>query len=591
MFDAYLVFLVLALTLGLFIWGYWRYDVVALIALALLLLFGVIHPNEAFLGLANPAVTTVACVMIITQAITQSGIVDQVVKRITPITSNIVLHISALTVITAGLSAFMNNVGALVLMMPIAIQSALNNQRSPSLVLMPIAFGSVLGGMTTAIGTPPNLLISAYRQQITGYSFNMFDFTPVGLAVAVVCILFISLIGWRLIPKNRKGRGIGEDLFQMQNYISELVVPDKSPFVGLTRRELEQKIEIDFQIIGLIRNKQRRFVISPGETLQANDILIVQADHEKLQQLLRAGQLELAGGEVVSPDILSNRDIAVMEAVIPPDSRLENRSWARMGLRYRHRLNLLAIARQGETFNVRLNHVDLQAGDVILVQGEADILRENIVNLGLLPLAERGVQVGMRPKALLSVGIFVAAIVLATLQIFPIQVAFTFAVVALVITKIIPIRQIYSSIDWSVIILLAALIPIGTAMQATGGTNLIANGVTAIAGHATPIVIIGLLMVVTMTLSDIMNNAATAVLMAPIGVSIAQFLNVSIDPFLIAIAIGASCSFLTPISHQNNTLVMGPGGYKFFDYLRLGLPIEIMVLVISLPMIMWVWPI
>jgi di/tricarboxylate transporter len=591
MFDAYLVFLVLVLALGLFIWGYWRYDVVALIALVLLVLFGVIQPNEAFLGLANPAVTTVACVMIITQAITQSGIVDQVVKRITPITSNIVLHIGALTVITATLSAFMNNVGALALMMPIAIQSALNNQRSPSLVLMPIAFGSVLGGMTTAIGTPPNLLISAYRQQITGYSFNMFDFTPVGLVVAVACILFIALIGWRLIPKNRKGRGIGEDLFQMQNYISELVIPDKSPFVGLTRHELEQKIEIDFQIIGLIRNKQHHFAISPSEVLQADDILIVQADHEKLQQLVRAGQLELAGGEVVSPDILSNRDIAVMEAVVPPGSRLENRCWARMGLRYRYRLNLLAIARQGETFNVRLNHVDLQAGDVILVQGEADILRENIVNLGLLPLAERGVQVGMRPKALLSVIIFVAAIVLATLQIFPIQVAFTFAVVALVITKIIPVRQIYSSIDWSVIILLAALIPIGTAMQATGGTDLIANAVTAIAGHVAPIVIIGLLMVVTMTLSDIMNNAATAVLMAPIGVSIAQFLNVSIDPFLIAVAIGASCSFLTPISHQNNTLVMGPGGYKFFDYLRLGLPIEILVLAISLPMIMWVWPI
>ncbi len=564
---------------------------VALIALMLLIIFGVIQPSEAFLGLANPAVTTVACVMVITQAITQSGVVNQIVKRITPITSNEILHVGILTLITATLSAFMNNVGALALMMPIAIQSALNNKRSPAFVLMPIAFGSVLGGMTTAIGTPPNLLISAYRQQVTGYAFTMFDFTPVGLAVAVVCIVFIALVGWRLIPKDRKGRGIGDDLFQMQDYISELIIPEKSPFVGLTRRELEQKIAADFQIIGLIRRKQRHLAISPNEELQADDILIVQAPHEQLQRLLHAGQLELAGGEVVTSEILSNRDIKVMEAVLPPGSRLEHRSWARMGIRYRYGLNLLAIARQGQALKTRLNHLELQAGDVILVQGDAEILQENIVNLGLLPLAERGVQVGLRPKALLSIGIFICAIILAALQVFPIQVTFVFAVVALVITKVTPMRQIYSNIDWSIIILLAALIPIGTAMQATGGTDLIANLVTTFAGHAPPIIIIGLLMLVTMTLSDIMNNAATAVLMAPIGVSIAQFLNANIDPFLIAVAIGSSCSFLTPISHQNNTLVMGPGGYKFFDYLRLGLPIEILVLIISLPMIMWVWPI
>ncbi|MEE9451569.1 MAG: SLC13 family permease [Gammaproteobacteria bacterium] len=591
MYEAYILLAILAITLILFIWGYWRYDVVACIALISLVALGIVQTRDAFNGLSNPAVITVACVMIITQAITQSGIIDHVVKRLTPITSPIILHIGILTIITAVLSAFMNNVGALALMMPVAIKTAIDNDRSPSLVLMPIAFASVLGGLTTAIGTPPNLLISSYRLQVTGHPYTMFDFTPVGFWIALAAVIFIALVGWRLIPKNRKAPTQDDTLFHIKDYTSEIIVPSDSPIVGKTCQDLEVLTAGDFSILSLIRNKQQRLNVNKNEILQAEDILIIEASHDDLHKLLDAGKLELASGDMITPESFRGGDISLIEAVVPQNARVEGRSWAKMRIRSRLRVNLLAIARQGRAFKKRLNHVHLHAGDVILLQGETETLRENTVNLGLLPLAERNIKVGFRRKALLPIAIFIGAIILAALQIFQVQIAFSIAVLALVLTKAIPMRKIYASIDWPIIILLAAMIPIGGAFQATGGTAMIADFVVNFAGHHTPLLIIALLLIVTMTLSDIMNNAATAVVMAPIAMSIAQSLNVSIDPFLMAVAIGASCSFLTPISHQNNTLVMGPGGYKFYDYIRLGLPTEIIVIVVALPLILKVWPI
>lgn len=591
MHEAYILFTVLIGTMALFIWGYWRYDIVAFFALMLLVLIGIVPFNQAFIGFSNPAVITVACVMIITQTINESGIVDHLVNKLTPITSDPVLHIFSLCMITAVLSAFMNNVGALALMMPIAIQTAHKAKRSPAMVLMPLAFASVLGGLTTAIGTPPNLLISAYRQQITGHPFAMFDFSAVGVVVASITIIFIALIGWRLLPKERKGERRAEEMFQIQDYITEIIVSDDSPVVGKTRYDLEQLIEGEFIILGLIRNKNKRLIVPANEILQAGDILIIEAAHDDLQRLLASGKLELAGGEIVSPERLRSRDIGLMEAVIPPSSRVEGRSWHRMRLRSRYQLNLLAIARSGKPFKKRLNQVNLRAGDVVLLQGQSDIMHDAIHSLGVLPLVERGVQVGMRRKAYIPLFIFALAIMAAALQIFPVQIAFAAAVLVLTIINVIPVRRVYQSIDWSIIVLLAAMIPIGGALQSTGATQLIAQGIISLAGNGSSVLLIALLFFITMTISDFMNNAATAVVMAPIAVSIAQSMHVSIDPFLMTVAVGASCSFLTPISHQNNTLVMGPGGYKFTDYMRLGLPVELLVLVLGVPMILWIWPI
>lgn len=589
--ESYIVFLTLLGTLGLFIWGFWRYDIVACIALLTLVLFQIIPASNAFSGFSNPAVITVACVMIITAAITQSGIIDYAVKRLTPVTQHAVLHVLTLGVITALLSAFMNNVGALALMMPVAIQTAIKSKRSPAMVLMPLAFSSVLGGLTTAIGTPPNLLISAYRETATGHAFAMFDFAPVGIIIAVVSILFIALMGWRLIPYKRKAPSQSIDMFQMQDYFSEIRVPDISPFVNKSLLELEKSVEGDFSVVGLIRGKRKRFVLQSDEILQEKDILIIEASHDDLEKLVHAGRFEIVGGEVIASEQLRAGNVGLVEAVVSPGSRLEGRSWQGMRIRSRFRTNLLAIAREGRPYKKRLNHVNLHAGDVVLLQGDLETIQENVFNLGLLPLVERGVQVGMPRRAFMSIIIFAIAITLTATRILPVQVSFAVTVLMFILFKIIPVRNVYKNIDWSIIVLLAAMIPIGDALQSTGGTKLIANLFMMLAGNAAPIFIFGLLLVVTMTLSDVMNNAATAVVMAPIAVSIADAMQASVDPFLMTVAIGASCSFLTPISHQNNTLVMGPGGYKFGDYIRLGLPVEAIVLIVGLPMILWIWPI
>lgn len=583
------VFLVLAGTLGLFISGYWRYDIVALTALLSLVLIGVIPFQEAFTGFANPAVITVACVMVLTDAMTESGLIDKLVQAITPHGGTIVTAIAGLCLISAVLSAFMNNVGALALMMPVAIRTAQQHKSSPALFLMPIGFSSVLGGLSTAIGTPPNLLISAYRMQVTGQAFAMFDFTPVGAIVAVVATFFIALLGWRLLPE-RKAPARPEDLFQVHDYITEVRITEDSRAVGMTRSEFEKDIASDSVIIGLIRGKKRHVVIQPDEILFAKDILILEANPDSLEKIIKDGQLELEGGEDITRHLLGSEDVSLIEAVVPQGSRVEGRSAQRLRIRSRFQINLLAIARQGQSVKNRLNHVDFEAGDVVLLQGKSEELLESVLSLGFLPLVERGVKVGLPQRAFLPTMVFLASVMLAGLQILPIHIAFGCAVLTLVLINIIPTRRLYENIDWSIIVLLGAMIPVGGALQSSGGTKLIADTIVGLAQYTSPTVILVLLLMVTMTLSDVMNNAATAVVMAPIGVSIAHGLHANIDPFLMAVAVGASCSFLTPISHQNNTLVMGPGGYRFGDYIWLGLPVELIVLITGVPLILWYWP-
>lgn len=589
MYDIYLLFSILAATLALFIWGRFRYDLVALICLLALVLTGVIPSEHAFLGFSNSAVISVAAVMAITNVLIQAGLVENIIVMVRPLLASPVLLIGSICIIGAFLSAFMNNVGALSLIMPIAIQSAINAKISPSKILMPLSFATILGGMVTKIGTPPNLLISSYRESITGVPFSMFAFTPVGLSVAVAGVLFIILIGWRFIPVRRDASIDTKELYKIHDYISEVKIPENSPVIGKTRRELENMIEGDFSILGLIRKRKKRLAIASDEELLANDILIIEASHEDLDRLIKKGNLELFHGEIVEPELLKGEDISTIEAVVTPGSRVQGRSWQRLRVRSRLALNLLAIARAGKPLKQRLNHVNFNPGDVLLIQGFTESLQENIVNLGLVPLAERPINVGFRRKLFLPLAIFILGILLTALQILSVEVAFTLVIVMMVALNITPMRQVYKSIDWSIIVMLGALIPLGEALKNTGAAKLIGNGLLLMSGGNYTLLVLGLLLIITMTLSDFMNNAATAVVMAPISTNIADLLNMNPDPFLMAVSIGASCSCLTPISHQNNTIVMGPGGYKFFDYIWLGLPLELVVIVTAIPALYYFW--
>ena len=574
----------------LLVWGRWRYDVVAFLALMAAVVTGIVPAGEAFLGFGHPATVTVAAILVLSRALLSSGATDFAARLIRPAERHQGTHIAVLSSLAAALSAFMNNVGTLGLLLPVTLQSAKRVRRAAGLLLMPLSFGSILGGLITVIGTPPNIIIATYRTEVAGEEFGMFDFTPVGLVTALVGVVFITLFGWRLIPKSARSGSSGGDLLDIENYVTELKVPEGCSNIGKTLEEIDAMTgDIEALIVDLIRGKQRFIGAASQKQLAAGDILKIEAGPEDLDKFRTKVGLEL-GDRTAEDAKKSEEDLTLAEAVVAPGSRLEGRRVG--GLRmFRYRaVALLAISRQGKPFRGRLKDFIIRRGDVLLLHGDAERLPDAIAATGCLPLAERTLSFGRRRQAPAMIGIFLAAIAAASLDVLPIHIAFGLAVAALVITGLLPVRELYDGIDWPVIVLLGALIPVGGALETTGTTEVIAEFILLLAAGLPVAGVLLLIMVVTMTLSDILNNAATAVVMAPIGVTIADDLGVSADPFLMAVAVAASCAFLTPIGHQNNALIMGPGGYKFGDYWRMGLPLEIIIIMVSLPMILWVWP-
>lgn len=586
--DQTVVFGILAAALALFVWGRWRYDIIALLALLAVTLTGIVSAEDAFAGFGHPAVITVASVLVVSHGLSHSGSVDLIVGLLSRIGDRLIVQIAALTSLVAVASAFMNNVGALALFMPVAIRLARKSNNPPSALLMPLAFGSLLGGLTTLIGTPPNIIVATFRAGHAGEAFRMFDYSPVGAGVAIAGVLFISLIGWRLIPR-REGRASGQEIFRLEDYITEVRLPEESKAVGRSVRELEALAGADVTVVGLVRNEQRMPAPSGSEPLRAGDSLIIKADSENLQTLVDAAGLELVGGKKLDPEVLGSDEVGVMEAVVIPGAAIVGKTAERLGLRRWHGVNLLAVARQ-EAVVQRLSRIRFRAGDVLLLQGGLEALQEMLAELGCLPLAERGLRLGQPRRVFLSVGIFGAALVGAATGQVSVQVAFVAAAVVFVLAGLLPLKEIYERIDWPIIVLIGGMIPVGRALETTGGAQLIASGLLSLAASMPPIATLTLILVGTMFLTDLVNNAAAAVLMAPIAVGVAQGMQASIDPFLMAVTVGASSAFLTPIGHQSNTLVMEPGGYRFGDYWRVGLPLEVLIVAVAVPLIMLVWP-
>ena len=585
----WIIFGTLLLTLILFITGRWRYDVVALIALLVVTLTGLIPVEQVFSGFSNSAVVTVAAVLVLSRGLQNSGVVDLIGGWLSRLKGGITIQLAALTAIVAILSAFMNNVGALALLLPVVLQLARKKQIPASSLLMPVAFASLLGGMTTLIGTPPNIIAASFREQTGEVPFIMFDFTPVGGGVALAGLLFIVLIGWRLIPK-RQGRDASDSLFEIENYITEVKVSEKSHLAGKRLREIGDFSKAEVLIIGLVRGGERRMEPSAYTKLQANDILIVSADTENIKKLAGTSGVELVGNEKINRQDLESDEVTLMEAVIMPNSMMAGGTARSLNMRSRYGVNLLAISRQGKLLRRRLDHIRFQVGDVVLLQSHAETMKKIVETLGCLPLAGRNLRIGQPRQIFLALAIFTAALVTAALGMIPVQVAFVAAVVLMVIVKLVSLADAYESVDWPIIILLGAMIPVGGALETTGGAQLVADSILRISNQMSPIITLIILLVATMFLSDLVNNAASIVLMAPIGISVAEGMGVSIDPFLMAISIGASCAFLTPIGHQSNTLVMGPGGYKFGDYWRIGLLLEGIVAIVAIPLILIFWP-
>lgn len=611
--DQGLIFAILVAAMGLFIWGRWRHDIVALGALLACVVAGLVPEQDAFTGFGHPAVITVACVLVLSAGLQRTGAVDALAQRLLPTQAGPMLSIAALTGLGALLSAFMNNVGALALLMPIALQIAAKQALTPGKVLMPLAFGTILGGMTTLIGTPPNLIVSSFRAQSGAGPFAMFDFSPVGVAVALAGVLFIALLGWRLVPRREVASAAS---FDTGSYLTEARVKADAKAVGKSLREVEQMLdEADAQVVGMVRNKLRLSAPNPRRILQADDVLVIEADPGALGDVLAKLGLELEAakppkdqqhaedkhpgdnaeakkpksksGDKKAP---SDDDNVLQELLVRPDSQLIGRSASETRLRSRYSLNLLAISRQSHRSIKRLRSTSIERGDVLLMQGAPGDIAEFASDYACVPLAERAISIPNPAKASLALGVMLLAIAVAAFGLLSAAVAFAAGVLVYMVMRVVPLRAVYEAIDWPVIVLLGALIPVAGAMSATGAADLLARLLMEHVAQGNPVIVLTLLLVVTMTLSDFMNNAATAAVMCQIALSAASQLGVNPDSLLMAVAIGASCSFLTPIGHQNNTLILSPGGFRFGDYWRLGLPMEILVVVISVPLLLVVWP-
>jgi di/tricarboxylate transporter len=574
---------VLACTLAVFVWDRWRYDVVAIASLMACVLLGLIGPEAAFAGFSNPAVITVAAVLVISHALGRTGAIDALAGRLIDAGSSQIAHLAAFCVLGALLSGFMNNVGALALLLPVALSTARRHGYAPSLLLMPLSFATLLGGMTTLIGTPPNLLISTFRAEATGARFLLFDFAPTGLALSAAGIAYLLLVGRRFLPD--RGPPQQEAGFEIGDYVTEARVAPASRLIGHEVGRLAAGSGV--AVLGVIRDGRHVFGRLPETVLQANDILLLQADTASLERAIEADGLELI--QRGPQEAQSGADLTLVEAVVLPNAVVQGSSPSSLDLRQRYGVTLVAAARQGRRFEGRLRDATLSAGDVLLLEGEPMRLRATIADLGCLPLADR--RLAFEPRRIaMPLGLFAVGIALAASGLLPAAAAFTGVVLAMVLTRVIRPSQVYGSIDWPVVVLLGAMIPLGTALEETGAARLIGGSILMVSGEVGPLVMLAIVLVMTMAITPVLNNAATVVIMAPIVISIAASMGAAPDPFLMAVAIGASCDFLTPFGHHNNTIIMGPGGYRFGDFWRVGLGLEVVVLLVSLVVIPVVWP-
>src|SRR5215210_7249571 len=584
-----LAFAVLAATMLLFVWGRFRYDFVAVLALLAGVFTGLVPSSQAFSGFSDDIVIIVASALIVSAAVSRSGIMEAALKKVAPhvtsIQGQIVLLVTAVTL----LSAFVKNIGALAMMIPLALQLARRSTASPSCFLMPMAFGSLLGGLVTLVGTSPNIIVSRLRAEMTGEPFGMFDFTPVGLGLAVAGVAFLAF-GYRLLPGGRRAAATMNEALDVQDYMTEARVTPGSAMVGKTVRDLAQVLEDEVTITGVVRNKTQRQAPLPDTVLREGDIVLLEGEPQALERAVARSHLELEGEDRPTEPHAPSDEIGAIEAVIGPTSVLIDQSAGRMTLHGRYNVNLLAVSRKGQRFTERLRDITLQPGDLLVLKGNLAQLPERLKDLGCLPLTEREIRLGNVRRGIIPLAILGGAMGLTAFGVLPVAIAFFAAAALTILLGALSLREAYNAVQWPILVMLGALIPVSETIQTSGGADLIAGVLSRLAQTLPSYGAVALIMVAAMAVTPFLNNAATVLVMAPIAASFAGQLGYRPDAFLMAVAVGAGCDFLTPIGHQCNTLVMGPGGYRFGDYWRLGAPLSLLVVVLGVPLIVFVWP-
>jgi di/tricarboxylate transporter len=587
--DQLLAISLIAATMALFVWGRIRYDLVAALALIGGVALGIVPAKEAFSGFSDDIVIIVASALLVSAAVARSGVTEAVMRRIAPYATTTRAQVFVLVASVTVISAFIKNIGALAMMMPVAFQIARRSNTSPSCFLMPMSFGALLGGIVTLVGTSPNVIVARLRGELLGEPFRMFDFTPVGIGLAAAGIVFLAF-GYRLLPPGRRGAASLDTAIDIRDYVTEARVTADSTIKGATVADLKQLADAEIVVQAIVRAGDRTATPLPDARLREDDIVLLKGEPAALERAVSRAELKLVGEHRAPHREDPTDEVGVIEAVITPNSALIGQSARRMGLFERHQVNLLAVSRAGERRVERLREVKLRAGDVVVLQGNLTRLPETLRELGCLPLAERALALGSVRRVLVTVAILFATVIVLAMNVVPVALAFFGAALLFVLSGALPVREAYDAVEWPILVMLAALIPVSEAIRTTGATDVIAHALASAAGALPPAGVVALILVAAMAVTPFLNNAATVLVMAPIAISFAKDLGYRPDAFLMATAIGAACDFLTPIGHQCNTLVMGPGGYRFGDYWRLGLPLSILVIVLGVPLILLVWP-
>jgi di/tricarboxylate transporter len=587
--DQLLAFAVIAGMMVMFVWGRIRYDLVAALALLVAILVGVVPFEQAFSGFSNDILVVVGAALLVSAAVTRSRLMEGLLQALGPRLDSVRVQLIVLVTAVTVLSAFVKNIGALAMMLPVAFQMAKRSKVSPSVFLMPMSFGSLLGGLMTLIGTSPNIIVSELRQELAGRPFSMFDFLPVGLGLSVVGVAFLA-VAYRLLPQDRKGESSLAEGIDIQDYVTEGRVGPKSGFAGETLRALRKKLSKDVSVNAVVRDGEQKLA-SQDTVLREDDRVILEGEPAALDAAVKTAGLELEGDDRETPVEKPDEEITTLEAVVAPGSLLIGNTAGRLALHERFNVNMIAVSRSSQRLTERLRDIRLYAGDVIVLQGPMGIMSDVLRELGCLPLAPREIHLGTVRRGLVPIAVLAVAMTLAATGKLPVGIAFFGAGLAVILLGSLTVREAYSSIEWPLLVMIGALIPVSDAIRSTGGADVIAAALANVSHSLPPWGAVALIMAAAMALTPFLNNAATVLVMAPIAASFAGRLGYAPDALLMAVAVGAGCDFLTPIGHQCNLLVFGPGGYKFGDYARLGAPLSLLVLLVGTALILLVWPI
>jgi len=574
--------------MALFLWGRFRYDVVAIIALLASLALGIVAPKAAFTGFSDDIVIIVGSALVISAAVQRSGVIERALRIVSKRVTSVRSQLLVLTGSVGVASGLVKNIGALAMLMPAAFQMAKKADASPSVFLMPMAFASLLGGLVTLIGTSPNIIVSRVREQMTGHPFGMFDYAPVGLCLLALGLIYLRF-AYRLLPRDRRAAPTLGEALDIKGYVTEVMIVAGSPAIGESVGEFLARHEDEVTVTQLLRAHLRT---APGRAtvLEDGDVLILGGEPDALERVIAGDKLQLEGEHRAAADAGPGDEIGVIEAVVSVGSPLVGQTPGRLDLQARFGVNLIAISRQGQRLSRRLANTELRGGDVIVLQGRLDTLPENLRDLGCLPLAERELRLGNKRRTWLPLGILAVAMSATAMGFVPVAVAFFAAAGVIMATGALPVREAYDHVEWPILIMLGALIPVSDSLRTTGASTVIATALAEFGQTLPPWGAVALILAAAMAVTPFLNNAATVLVMAPIAATFASDLGFRPEAFLMATAVGAGCDFLTPIGHQCNTLVMGPGGYRFGDYARLGAPLSVLVLLAGTPLILFFWP-